>query len=73
MLFPACFLHYSPGTRVTLELMDQENIDKGSINVQLMSLGTPFSQLSPELPSVSLQLQHHCTESAQHLNPCPFG
>ena len=45
----------SPGTRVTLELMDQENIEKGSINVQLMSLGTPIAQLSPEMPSVSLQ------------------
>ena len=49
----------SPGTRVTLELMDQENIEKGSINVQLMSLGTPIAQLSPEMPSVSLQQEHH--------------
>ena len=62
--------HCSPGTRVTLELMDQENIEKGSINLQLMSLGTPIAQLSPEMPRVSLELLHHCTEGTRRKLPC---
>ena len=36
-----------------LEVLDKEALEKGSINKQLMSLGTPISLLVPKLPPVS--------------------
>jgi tudor domain-containing protein 1/4/6/7 len=42
----------SPGTRITLELFDVNDLEKGSINMQLMALGVHISKMAPSLPKV---------------------